>query len=850
MRVCPGCRTTYDESVQTCPKDGLPLLDVSPTFAALRKDGEEDPLPPASDTAVKAGMMIGEFRVERTIAEGGMGAIYAAIHPVISKRVAVKVLNKRFAQDPKAVGRFVLEARSVNQIGHHCIVDIFSIGELDDGRNYLVMELLDGPALHQILPRVKRFRPGELVPVYEQLCDALMAAHEKGFVHRDLKPDNVIVLRRPPRPQIKILDFGIAKLRGAATDSTSENTEVGTVLGTPEYMSPEQCRGSDVDARTDIYALGVMLYELVTGRKPFTDPSPMRILTMQLRDQPIPPSRIAPIPKALELVILRAMAKSPAERQSNAKLLFDEIRAAVPQALPWSADLSFHTETQPPKKKKPAPKADQPTPVAARPPAPRALDVPAPISMTGTTDAVSNEEVDDESATMVADSPPTPEITAPVPPPVAGADGADDVTRPVLTPEARASQQPLAARATAAQASGDLAVGAAGGVGAAGAMHRQSFRERAQQRAPRKRQAPPAPLAIAGHGTGELDAEVDTNVADSEHDTGERTEVAPREAVAGNMAAQDIPARAFETPPPRELSDMAESTLVDDEPPVAVLVSRPLDGGNGAAKAKAGPIDHGDGSSPNAGGERRKREIKRPPPPEPIASRPMPPRVVPPTPRHPAGDHEETREHMSLPPTAPVPLLDRKLAEPGSLPAPSNVPRHPSAGPPPPSVVGPSGPMPRPVMSASGKSPAVGHGGDIGNAATLVPGAIDHTAMLVDRPLTEDHGSSPGTHRQAPPPPSPMAPGTSAVGGYAAGVQSRAPITPASMEAPPLRPPQPQQPVVQELRPISNREPAQPAHSQARKQKRRIRRAPLIIGIVAILAAIMAVVLVLLLPSG
>jgi serine/threonine-protein kinase len=244
------------------------------------------------------------------------------------------VISKRFAKDPKAVARFVLEAKSVNQIGHHNIVDIFSIGVLDDGRNFLIMELLDGLGLHHVLANLKRLRPGEVLPVYEQACDALEAAHNKGFIHRDLKPDNIIVLRRPPYPFIKILDFGLAKLRGSAM---SHNTEVGTVLGTPEYMAPEQCRGAAVDARTDIYAMGVMLYELVTGRKPFTDPSPLRILAMQQRNAPLPPSRIAPIPKMLELVVLKAMAKDPAQRHSSARALLSELRRAIPEPLTWTA---------------------------------------------------------------------------------------------------------------------------------------------------------------------------------------------------------------------------------------------------------------------------------------------------------------------------------------------------------------------------------------------------------------------------------------------------------------------------------------------------------------------------------
>jgi len=394
MRVCPGCRTVYQEHIITCPKDGLPLIDRSPTFPPS-KPGEAPPetQQPKEDTAVRPGLMIGEYQVEGVVAEGGMGVIYAGIHPLIRKRVAIKVLNKRFAQDPKAVSRFVLEARSVNEIGHHNIVDIFSIGELDDQRNYLIMEYLDGLALHEVLLKVKRLRPGEIQPIYEQLCDALKAAHAKGFVHRDLKPDNVVVLRRPPYPFIKILDFGLAKLRGSIT---STNTEVGTVLGTPEYMAPEQCRGDNVDARTDVYALGVMLYELTTGRRPFTDNSPFRVLAMQQRETPKRPSRYSQIPEALEWCILRAMAKHPDQRFQTVEDLMQHLNHAVTERLTWTINLDPIAETCVEVLTPPPQEGEI---LTVLPPKPRGIDVPRPI-------AISDVMTDDEIETLVADSRP------------------------------------------------------------------------------------------------------------------------------------------------------------------------------------------------------------------------------------------------------------------------------------------------------------------------------------------------------------------------------------------------------------------------------------------------------------
>jgi serine/threonine protein kinase len=337
-RICPQCRQVFDGDASFCPHDGTPLIDHSRTFSSLSEEANETPpARPGEEVDVREGMLIGDFRVEKLLGEGGMGKIYAAVHPIISKRVAVKVLNRRYAQDAKAISRFVLEARSVNEIGHHNIVDIFSIGELDDGRNYFIMELLDGLGLDEILGRVGRLLPGQVLPVFEQLCDALHAAHVKGFVHRDLKPANIIVLRRPPYPFIKILDFGLAKLRGA---SSLVETKVGTVLGTPEYMAPEQCRGDQVDERSDLYALGVLLYELITGEKPFTAQSPFRVLVLQQSEPPKPPSQLVQIRPQVEQVILKALSKDARHRHASALQLLEELRAAIPRSQPWSVDFS------------------------------------------------------------------------------------------------------------------------------------------------------------------------------------------------------------------------------------------------------------------------------------------------------------------------------------------------------------------------------------------------------------------------------------------------------------------------------------------------------------------------------
>ena len=213
------------------------------------------------------GVDVGGYVIEAEIGRGGMGVVYSASHPVIGKRAAIKVLGREASNNPAAVERFVQEARAVNQIGHPNIVDIFAFGKLPDGRNYLVMDLLEGESLRK---RIKRgpLAVAAATVVIDEIAVALMAAHAKGFIHRDLKPDNVMVVAHPARIEIKLLDFGLAKLK--AVDSIrAYRTATGAQLGTPDYMSPEQLRGSgNVDPRTDIYALGVMAFELLTGERP------------------------------------------------------------------------------------------------------------------------------------------------------------------------------------------------------------------------------------------------------------------------------------------------------------------------------------------------------------------------------------------------------------------------------------------------------------------------------------------------------------------------------------------------------------------------------------------------------
>ena len=305
--------------------------------------------PDIMDETLPSGTEIGDYRVQKIIAKGGMGQIYLGAHPIIGKRVAIKVIDEQLAGDDRAVSRFLMEARSVNQIGHHTIVDIFSIGKLDDGRVYLIMELLEGLDLADILKVAHRLSPPKLLPIFRQLCDAMEVIHQKGFVHRDIKPPNIFLLRRPPYPYIKLLDFGLAKLwSGPSTKTPSGVTEINSVVGTPAYMSPEQCRSKELDFRSDIYSMGVLLYELVTGEHPFASARKfLELIACHIAEDPPPPSELFDVSAPLEQVITQAMQKNPARRFTSARQMLEALELAIPERVEWRSFLDFKEHQEP-----------------------------------------------------------------------------------------------------------------------------------------------------------------------------------------------------------------------------------------------------------------------------------------------------------------------------------------------------------------------------------------------------------------------------------------------------------------------------------------------------------------------
>jgi eukaryotic-like serine/threonine-protein kinase len=266
----------------------------------------------------------GRYQIVSVLGEGGMGIVYKARHVTLGKSLAIKVLKAEVSKDQEIVQRFRQEAQSATAIGNHHIIDISDFGVLGDGSTYFVMEFLDGVSLTRAIEPGKPLKANRTIHIAKQLCRALGAAHDVGIVHRDLKPDNIYLISRGgDKDFVKVLDFGIAKVGGAK----SKLTQVGQVFGTPHYMSPEQCAGTAVDKRTDVYALGVIMYEMASSRVPFDADNLMGILTKHLYEEPIKPHELPPpvdVPPALEAVIMQCLAKKADIRyQSMQEVLAD-----------------------------------------------------------------------------------------------------------------------------------------------------------------------------------------------------------------------------------------------------------------------------------------------------------------------------------------------------------------------------------------------------------------------------------------------------------------------------------------------------------------------------------------------
>ncbi|HTE54756.1 MAG TPA: serine/threonine-protein kinase [Kofleriaceae bacterium] len=315
-------RSQHMEAMTPPPTGNATTAGVGPVGAAHAAASEPvEGIQAGESTDALLGVVLEQrYEIVRKIGQGGMGAVYEATHKLLGKRVAVKVLLDKYAQKDQIVARLEQEARLASSIGHANIIDITDFGQTIDGRTFVVMEFLEGESLGALIARSGRLDPHRAIGISRQVASALGSAHEKGIVHRDIKPENVFLLRRGEEDFVKVVDFGISKsLKPESGEDSPRLTQTGMVLGTPLYMSPEQARGDDeLDHRIDVYALGVILYEMVTAEVPFRGSNYLNILSQVLSDEPTPPSQLNPdVSPDLEAVILKALEKDRAERYQS-----------------------------------------------------------------------------------------------------------------------------------------------------------------------------------------------------------------------------------------------------------------------------------------------------------------------------------------------------------------------------------------------------------------------------------------------------------------------------------------------------------------------------------------------------
>ena len=317
MKKCPKCGVEYSDTTTLCPNDGVALE--------------------TTDDALLGTILAGKYRIDKRLNEGGMGSVYQGTHVLMEKTVAIKVLRPSLAADEKIVARFSREARAASRISHPNALSVTDFGEDDNGTVFLVMEFLSGRTLKQVLRDEGPLPLNRVVEITRQVGDALVAAHAQGVVHRDLKSDNIMLLDTTTvGDYAKVLDFGIAKINEPEGKFDGGLTAPNLVIGTPQYMSPEQCsQDSEIDARSDIYSLGVILFEMLVGHVPFSGDSATIVMMKHLQD-PVPSvlEERPDVPPPVGRVIARAMAKVPSNRYQNVAELIEDLTIASSMIVP------------------------------------------------------------------------------------------------------------------------------------------------------------------------------------------------------------------------------------------------------------------------------------------------------------------------------------------------------------------------------------------------------------------------------------------------------------------------------------------------------------------------------------
>jgi len=312
VKVCATCGTEYPDDQKFCPKDG----------SALRSTAQGN---------LVGSVIADRYHIVKKLGEGGMGAVYLGEHVKMHRKSAIKVMSQGMANDPDAIARFNREAANAARITHPNVCAIYDFGETTDGVIYLAMEFIEGEALTDVIAREGALPPARAGRILAQTADALQAAHDLGIVHRDLKPDNIMIARaRDGSDVVKVVDFGIAKAMGG--EEGQKVTKTGLVVGTPEYMSPEQLSGDTLDGRSDIYSLAIVLYRMLTGVLPFQADSAQETMIKRLTDDPIPLNDARPglsFPTRLQDVMDRALARMPGDRYASAAQFGSDVTEAV-----------------------------------------------------------------------------------------------------------------------------------------------------------------------------------------------------------------------------------------------------------------------------------------------------------------------------------------------------------------------------------------------------------------------------------------------------------------------------------------------------------------------------------------
>ncbi len=311
MKICPQCGKEYPDTNTLCPADGTALETTGDSLI-----GET---------------LAGKYRVEERLSVGGMGAVYRGTHILMDKKVAIKVLRPSLAADEKIVARFSREARAASRISHPHALSVTDFGEAESGVVFLVMEFLSGRTLKEVIRQDGPLPFARVVEIMRQVGGALESAHVEGVIHRDLKSDNIMLVNANGADYAKVLDFGIAKIKEPLGGHDPGLTSPDLVVGTPQYMSPEQCSQlSEIDARSDIYSLGVILFEMLTGRLPFRGDSATAIMLKQLQE--LPPSVLEErkdLPDSVGLIVSRALAKRPEDRYQKVGQLVEDLVIAA-----------------------------------------------------------------------------------------------------------------------------------------------------------------------------------------------------------------------------------------------------------------------------------------------------------------------------------------------------------------------------------------------------------------------------------------------------------------------------------------------------------------------------------------